>query len=162
MASKRPRVLGLEELLDLRKPLRERPAPLVYFSDAEFSRLVEGAVELKRMPRAAMPLARFEPWPGGGIVQQRCESPPGQICVGRWTPAGPGHGSGVFFDCVCQPVGEPPPLKRPCRLLLDAKPSFRCDGDCDAGGTCRLARFRDPKTGATVLDCACRAVLSPA
>ncbi len=87
MADKRPRVIGLKELLSLRKPLRERPAPLVYFSDKEFARLIKGAVEAKRRPRGA-PLATFEPWPAGGMVQSRCESPPGQVCVGRWTPAG--------------------------------------------------------------------------
>jgi len=39
--TKRPRVIGLEDLLTLDKPLRERPAPLVYLTDAEFSRLTK-------------------------------------------------------------------------------------------------------------------------
>jgi hypothetical protein len=52
VADRRPRVVGLAELLRPRKPLREKPAPLVYFSDKEFARLIKGAAELKRRPRA--------------------------------------------------------------------------------------------------------------
>ena len=59
MAIERPRVIGLRELLALRKPLREVPAPLVFFTKKEFTRLI-----------------------AGGMVQGKCESPPGQTCFG--------------------------------------------------------------------------------
>ena len=76
MTTQHPRVLVLEEFLELRKPLRERPEPLVYFTDEQFTRLVEGAVELDRLPRFTTPLATFVPSPGGGMVPSRCERPP--------------------------------------------------------------------------------------
>jgi hypothetical protein len=165
MAEKLPRVIGLEELLDLRKPLRERPAPLVYFSEKEFAGLIEGALQLKRRPPStARPLAMFDLWPGGGVVQSRCESPPGQVCVGQWTPAGPDHGAGVFFDCVCKAIeGSSPQPKRPCQLMIDPTSGFKCDGECPAG-ICRLGYYRDPSTQRYVLDCRCRSlgVLQPA
>ena len=117
MARERPRVIGLDELLKLRKPLPEKPAPLVYLTDKEFARLTKGAVELPRRPRGA-PLAAFEPWPTGGMVQSKCESLPGQTCFGRWTPAGPGRGAGVYLECVCKGIkddgGKPTP-PTPCR-----------------------------------------------
>jgi hypothetical protein len=161
MASKRPRVLGLEDLLALQKPLKERPSPLVYFSDKEFDGLLEGAVRLKRAPRGGRSFPTFEPWLDGGMVQSKCESPPGQICVGRWTPAGPGHGSGVFFDCRCSPVGGVDPPQLPCRLRIDSSPRFGCSGGCSPGEACRLEYFRNPKSGTTILSCECRAILVP-
>jgi hypothetical protein len=162
MADKLPRVIGLDELLKLEKPLRERPTPLVYFSDKEFARLIKGALELKRRPAVGGgPFATFDPWPGGGVVQSRCESPPGQICVGQWTPAGPGHGGGVFFDCVCKPIdGGPSPQPKSCRLLIDAAGGFKCDGECPTG-LCRLGIYRDPSTQSYVLDCRCRSIGLP-
>jgi hypothetical protein len=163
MPSKLPRVLGLDDLLRLRKPLRERPAALVYFTDKEFSRLLGDAVELKWMPRVVAPLARFEPWPDGGMVPERCASPPGFLCAGQWTPAGPEHGSGAFFECRChKTVVDPDPLPLlPCRLKIDPVKRFTCVGNCQAGRTCRLAFFRDPNTGVTTLDCRCRVQLQP-
>lgn len=67
MATKLPRVIGLEELLGLRKSVRDVLAPLVYFSDKEFARLTEGATELKRRPGrgASLPAlipGRVEGW----------------------------------------------------------------------------------------------------
>jgi hypothetical protein len=166
MADRFPRVIGLKELLSLRKPLRERPAPLVYFSDKEFAGLIKGADQLKRRPPSgARPLASFDDWPGGGVVQSQCESPPGQVCVGQWTPAGPGHGGGVFFTCDCKPIDGPttPPLERPCRLMINPAGGFQCDGECK-GGICRLGYYRDPATERYVLDCRCRVLrgLTPA
>jgi hypothetical protein len=81
METKRPRVIGPDDLLELRRPLREKPAPLVYFSDREFTRLIKGAVELPRRPRGPSVLI-FDSWPCGGMVQGDCESPPGQTCFG--------------------------------------------------------------------------------
>src|SRR5688500_9109891 len=102
MIRKRPRVIGLEELLALRKPLRETPAPLVYFSDRAFARLTQAAVGLDRRPRNAH-LVAFVPWPGGGMVQSQCDRPPAQTCTrNKWTPAGRGHDSGIFFGCTCK------------------------------------------------------------
>jgi hypothetical protein len=157
-----PRVIGLEELLTLQEPLREQPAPLVYFSDKEFARLIKGALQLKRQPAAkAGPLATFDLWPGGGVVQSRCESPPGQICVGQWTPAGPDHGGGIFFDCVCKPSDGGPSLQtRACRLLIDPAGDFKCDGECPSGD-CRLGIYRDTSTDRYVLDCRCRSIGLP-
>jgi len=158
MASKRPRVIGLDELLNLRKPLREKPAPLVYFSDKEFARLIRGAVELPRRPPGA-PLASFEPWPSGGVVQSKCESPKGQVCFGRWTPAGPTHGSGVYLGCVCKAIGggpELPPPEDPCRLVLSPGRRFQCSGNCQVvGQACRLGVWQDATTGRFVLECRC-------
>jgi len=160
MVATLPRVLGLEDLLVLEKPVRERPGPLVYFSDAEFTRLTKGAVVLKRAPKLTTPLAAFDLWPGGGMVQSRCESPPGQICIGQWTPAGPDHGSGVFLGCRCTgPDTTPTPQPTPCQLMLDSTPRFRCVGECEGGKACRLARFQDPSSGRTTLSCACRVLL---
>ena len=157
MATKLPRVIGLEELLSLAKPLKERPAPLVYFSDSEFKRLTEGATELKKRPAREVLLPAFDPWSGGGMVQSRCESPPGQICFGQWRP-GPG-GGGVYFECVCRATeggGLPPPTQKDCRLLIDTNTqSFTCSGEC-VFGSCKLALYRDPNTGRVVLDCRCR------
>jgi len=51
MSDRLPRVIGVKELLALDAPLRERPSPLVYFTDAEFKRAIKGAVELNRRPR---------------------------------------------------------------------------------------------------------------
>lgn len=157
MADTRPRVVGLRELLRLRKPLRERPAPLVYFSAKEFARLIKGAVELERRPRG-VPLAAFDFWPGGGAVLSRCASPKGQICFGQWTPAGPTHGSGVYLGCVCKGIaperGLTPP--EPCRLVINPTGRFQCAGDCQiVSRICRLGRWTDPTTGRLVLDCRC-------
>jgi hypothetical protein len=161
MAEKLPRVIGLEELLKIRKPLRERPAPLIYFSDKEFTRLIAGALQLKRRPpSAALPLAMFDLWPGGGVVQSGCESPPGQVCVGQWTPGGRGRGAGVFFGCVCKGIDDGPsipPLQRPCQLMIDPNSGFKCDGECE-GGVCRLGYYRDTSTGRYVLECRCRSL----
>jgi hypothetical protein len=157
MASKRPRVIGLDELLQLDKPLRESPTPLVYFSDKEFARLIKGAVPLDRRPRGT-PLVAFDPWPGGGVVQSKCESPPGQVCFGRWTPAGEGRGSGVYLGCVCKAIegGEPPPPPpTPCQLVLRSDGGFACSGSCQGTQECRLGVWRDPKTRQFVLDCRC-------
>ena len=155
MGDRLPGVVGLKELLALKKPLRERPAPLVYFTDAEFKRLIKGAVELKRRP-ANPPLAAFDPWSGGGVVQSRCESPPGQICFGQWTPAGPGRSGGIYFECRCRgtpPAIEPPPPT--CQLVLDASGTFQCTGECASTLRCGLAYWRDPNTGRYVLNCRC-------
>ena len=157
MADKRPRVIGLRELLKLRRSLRESPAPLVYFSGREFARLIRTAVELPRRP-SGPPLASFDPWPGGGMVQSRCESPPGQVCFGRWTPAGPGRGQGIYFECVCRPEpgGPPPPPEPPCQLLIAPTGAFQCAGTCaDTAQGCRLGVWKDPSTGRFVLDCRC-------
>jgi hypothetical protein len=165
MASKRPRVIGLEELLRLRKPLREKPAPLVYFSAREFARLIKSAVELEDRPRGT-PLASFEPWPSGGVVQSRCESPPGQVCFGQWTPAGPTHGSGVYLGCVCKAIvkgGPPLPPPDPCQLVLSPRRGFQCSGNCQVPGQqCRLGVWKDPTTGRFVLECRCESRLVPA
>jgi hypothetical protein len=159
MATKLPRVIGLKELRGLRKSLRERPAPLVYFSDREFARLVEGATELKRRPARQVPLAAFDPWPGGGMVQGNCESPEGQICYGQWT-VGPG-GGGVYFGCRCRGVAdgpEPPPSTTPCQLAIDSSPSrFTCVGECKPGFACRLGLYKEPN-GRIVLDCRCTSI----
>jgi hypothetical protein len=156
MPTKLPRVIGLEELLSLAKPLKERPAPLVYFSGSEFKRLTEGATELKRRPSRDVLLPAFDQWGGGGMVQSRCESPPGQICFGQWRP-GPG-GAGVYFDCVCRPTEGGGPLPSPqkdCKLLIDKNTQrFQCSGDCRFG-SCRLGLYRDPSTGTVMLDCRC-------
>jgi hypothetical protein len=156
MPTKLPRVIGLDELLGLRKSLRERPAPLVYFSDREFARLVEGATELKRRPSREVPLAAFEPWPGGGMVQDKCESPEGQICWGQWT-VGPG-GGGLYFGCRCRGLEggpETPPLQTPCQLAIDLSSSqFTCVGECKPGFSCRLGLYEEP-SGRVVLDCRC-------
>jgi hypothetical protein len=155
MATKLPRVIGLEELLRLRKPLSERPAPLVYFSDSEFARLTKGATELKRAPSRGAPLAAFEPWAGGGMVQSRCESPEGQICWGQWT-IGPG-GGGVYFGCRCRLIGggSIPLVPTTCDLVLDKRSSrFECVGQCRAGLACGLSLYRQP-SGRTVLGCRC-------
>ena len=158
MAEKRPRVIGLRELLKLRKPLRESPAPLVYFSGREFARLIRSAVELPRRP-GGRPLAAFDPWPGGGIVQSRCESPPGQVCFGRWTPAGPGRGDGVYFDCVCKAIPDgpaPPTPKSSCQLAIGPAGALQCAGNCVAvGSRCRLGGWKDPATGRYILECRC-------
>jgi hypothetical protein len=153
MASTLPRVIGLEQLLKLRKPLRERPAPLVYFTDREFSRLLDGATELTRRP-GKPPLAAFEPWSGGGMVQSRCESPEGQICYGQWTP-GPA-GGGVYFGCRCRLIeGGPSPVpSNPCTLSITPQGRFECVGTCDFGRSCGLAFYRD-QTGRYVLGCRC-------
>jgi len=138
-------------------PLREKPAPLVYFSSKEFARLIKGAVELERRPRAA-PLAAFDFWPGGAAVQSRCQSPKGQVCFGQWTPAGPTHGSGVYLGCVCKgtaPERTPVP-PAPCQLMISRAGRFQCTGDCQiVDQSCRLGRWTDPTTGRLVLDCRC-------
>jgi hypothetical protein len=154
MAAKLPRVIGLKELLSLRKPLRERPAPVAYFSDREFARLIEGATELRRRPGAA-PLAAFEPWSGGGMVQGRCESPEGQICYGQWTP-GPA-GGGVYLRCQCRPIDGgpvPPQPRKPCELMISQQGRFQCAGECRFGRTCGLAFYRHPE-GSVMLGCRC-------
>src|SRR5262245_29840540 len=115
MADRMPRVVGLKELLALEKPLRESPAPIIYFTEREFKRLIKGAEELERRPRGS-PLVTFDPWPGGGVVQGRCESPVGQVCVGRWIPAGPDRGGGIYFGCTCRGTSTvPPPPPSPCQ-----------------------------------------------
>jgi hypothetical protein len=150
-----PRVIGLVELLKLREPLREKPAPLVYFTDKEFARLIKGATALKRRPRGA-PLATFEPWPAGGMVQSKCESPPGQVCFGRWTPAGSTHGAGVYFTCICRPEKRPlPPAPGTCRLMIGPNGVFQCTGICQQAQRCHLSAWRDPASGRYVLDCRC-------
>jgi len=155
MPTERPRVIGLRELLRLKKSLRETPAPLVYFSNREWRRLIKGAVELPRRPRGA-PLAAFDPWPGGGMVQGKCESPEGQICFGRWTPAGPDHGAGIYFGCVCRATKKtPPPPRVRCQLLLAPTGQLSCAGTCDGLDLCQLLGWRDPATGRYVLDCRC-------
>jgi len=153
MATKLPRVIGLEQLLNIRKPLRERPAPLVYFSDREFARLLEGATELKRRP-GGRPLAAFEPWSGGGMVQSRCESPEGQICYGEVT-GGPA-GVGTYLGCRCRfiegdPVPEPP---EPCKLIISPQGRFECVGTCEFGQSCGLTFYRD-QSGRYVVGCRC-------
>ena len=155
MAEKLPRVLGLAELLALKEPLREKPAPLIYFTDREFQRLLKGAEELTRLPRGTFGRPTFVPT-GGGVVQSSCSSPPGQVCVGQTIFVG-GHGSGIFFDCRCKVINESTPIPPvTCRVLLDEK-GFRCVGDCGASArVCRLGYFRDLKTGIFTLDCRCR------
>lgn len=153
MPTKMPRVIGLDDLLALEKPLRERPAPLVYFSDAEFKRLTREATELKRRPSPGVSLPTFEPWPDGGMVPTRCDSPPGQICFGLWRP-GPGRG-GVYFDCVCRAEPGRTPLPTPdCRLQIDKQNRvFSCTGSCRFGA-CSLGLYRD-SSGMVVLGCRC-------
>jgi hypothetical protein len=154
----RPRVIGLEELLALKKPLRERPAPMVYFSDDEFTGLLAGGERLEARPRARRPLATFLPWSGGGVVQASCTSPPGQICFGQWTPEGRGHGAGTFLGCVCKGLDGTtvPPPKETCRLVLRPNGQFACSGACNGLQTCRLGYYKDPATGVYALDCRCR------
>jgi hypothetical protein len=156
MAERLPRVLGLAELLALKEPLREKPAPLIYFTDREFARLLKGVEELERAPRVTFGRPTFVPT-GSGVVQSSCSSPPGQVCVGQTIPSGPDHPGGIFFDCRCKVIDEPTPIPLiTCRVLLDEK-GFRCVGDCGATGrTCRLGYWRDPKTGIVTLDCRCR------
>jgi hypothetical protein len=157
MAEKLPRVLGLAELLATKALPREKPAPLIYFTDREFTRLLKGVDELKRAPRSTFGRPTFIPIGGGGVVQSSCSSPPGQICVGQWIPAGPTHGSGIFFGCRCRPVlDQPPPPPVTCQVKLDEK-GFSCVGDCGTtGSTCQLGYWRDPKSGLVTLDCRCR------
>ena len=155
MATTLPRVIGLEDLLALRKPLREKPAPLVYFSDEEFEGLLRDATELTRRPPKALPLAGFDPWPGGGVVQSRCESPPGQTCFGQWSP-GPA-GGGVYFDCRCRPTdGGIPPVdpRTSCRLSINPGSFFECVGECRFG-SCGLSFVRDD-AGRWAIGCRCR------
>jgi hypothetical protein len=96
------------------------------------------------------------------MVQGRCESPPGQVCFGQWTPAGPGHEAGVFFGCECKGIDNGPvlpPPKRSCELMIDltqAQPRFQCVGNCKSGQICRLGYYRNPLTGSFALDCRCR------
>jgi len=154
MADNAPRVLGLKQLLGLKKPLRERPAPLVFFTDAEFKRAIRGAIELKRRP-AERPLVAFTPWEGG-LVQDKCESPEGQICFGQWIPAGQGRDAGIYFGCRCRGTSTPPPPPLRCQLVLDPNGGFKCTGQCSpASQTCQLAFWRDPATGRYVLTCRC-------
>jgi len=153
MATKRPRVLGPNDLLELRRPLREKPAPLIYFTDREFARLIKGAVELSRRPRGPSVLT-FEPWPSGGMVQGECESPPGQICFGRWTPAGPGQGGGVYFECICTPTVDRSPQIR-CQAYLDTAGTLQCTGSCEGADQCRLGFWRNRVTHEVVLACRC-------
>jgi len=155
-----PRVIGLDELLALDQPLGERLAPLVYFTDAEFKRALKGAIELDRRP-AKPPLAAFDTWGGGGVVQSSCQSPPGQICFGQWTPAGDGRSAGVYLGCICKGVDGgrtgPTPV-RPCQLYIDTSGAFQCSGECATLlQRCRLGYWRDPSTGRYVLDCRCAA-----
>jgi hypothetical protein len=156
-----PRVIGLAELLGLSKSIREKPAPLVYFTDREFRLMIKGVVELNRAPRGLVDMPTFLPWPGGGVVAASCSSPPGQICVGPWTPAGPGHGSGVFMGCRCRQVNEPLPVpNRACEILLDADGRLNCVGDCGKSGkSCKLGYWRDPKTGIYTMQCRCERML---
>jgi hypothetical protein len=159
MPTRLPRVLGLDDLLRLRKPLSEKPIPLVYFSDREFARLVKNAVRFPRRPRG-LPLIAFEPWPQGGMVQGDCRGgPDGQVCFGRWIPKGSGRSGGIYFGCVCRVIKGPPhPLPLPqCQLVLDVSTGvFECRGPC--GGRCRLGLWKDPATGTVLLGCRC---LSP-
>ena len=158
MPTKLPRVLGLEQQLRLRKAHDERPEPLVYFSDQEFKRLLKGALELDKKPRGPGPRPTFEPWPSGGMVPGKCESPPGQICWGRWT-VGPA-GGGLYFGCRCRLVdgGPVPPATQPCAIGIDATTrAFRCTGECSRGQDCKLGYYRDPVTRVVTLDCRCRA-----
>jgi hypothetical protein len=83
MASKRPRVIGLDELLNLRAPLREKPAPLVYLSDKESARrrsLIDARARAATVPlvapaRAPSPRAPYALVPGW--VSRDCAIPPG-------------------------------------------------------------------------------------
>jgi hypothetical protein len=150
---RRPRVIGPDDLLALRGPLRERPAPLVYFSDREFARLIKGAVELPRRPRGPSLLV-FEPWPSGGMVQSQCESPPGQVCFGRWTPAGPGRSGGAYFECVCTPTRKPE-RTIPCQAILGTNGTLQCAGDCEGTSECRPGLWKDRPAGEIVLACRC-------
>lgn len=59
MADKLPRILGLEDLLRLERPIREKREPLVYFSDREFTRLLKGVETLQLRFRI---LARSDHW----------------------------------------------------------------------------------------------------
>lgn len=157
MADKLPRVLGLAELLEIKSPLKGKAAPLVYFSEREFRRLLAGVDELKRPPRRTSSLPTFTPVAGGGVVQSACTSPEGQICLGQWIPAGLKHGSGVFFGCRCRgPEGTPEIDAPTCQLKLDGT-SFTCVGECSTGGhVCKLGYWRDISTGTVVLECRCR------
>jgi hypothetical protein len=158
MAVKLPRVLGLADLLRLQKPLREKPEPLVYLTDREFGRLLKGADELPLRPRGNASLATFLPWPGGGMVQQSCESPPGQNCVGQWVPAGPRRSGGLYFGCRCHAADGGIEIVPTCQLLLTST-GFRCVGECTRGGACRPGYWRDPNTRRVTLDCRCRPVI---
>jgi hypothetical protein len=91
------------------------------------------------------------------VVQSKCESPPGQICFGQWTPAGVGRSKGVYFGCRCVPRATTEPPRRPCELVLDTSGAFKCSGEC-ANGECRLAYWRDPNSGRYVLGCRCAAL----
>ena len=160
MSDGRPRVVGLKELLALNKPLRERPSPLVHFTDAEFKRSIKGAVQLERRPTNP-PLAAFDPWSGGGFVQSGCQSPPGQICFGQWTTAGPGRAAGIYLDCTCKAIGggSIPSPQRSCQLMLNPSGAFECTGECPNGlQRCRLGYWLDPTSGRYVLDCRCAAL----
>jgi hypothetical protein len=159
MSERLPQVLGLKELLASEKSLRAIPGPVVYFSDKEFQRAIKDALPLKRRPTNP-PLAAFDPWSGGGFVQSRCESPPGQICFGRWTGAGPGRAAGIYFNCTCRRAPRGPVVKEPalrhCELMLDPSGVFRCTGVCPNNlQRCQTAFWRDPASGRYVLDCRC-------
>lgn len=154
MATERPRVIGLPQILALKKPLRERPAPLVYFSNKEWARLIKGAAKLPRRPRGR-PLAAFEPWPTGGMVQSKCESPEGQICFGQWTPAGPDHDKGIYFGCRCVGTKGPDRPIVACQLMVTQAGRFQCAGECTGLRACRLGAWKDPTSGRYVLDCRC-------
>jgi hypothetical protein len=152
----RPVVLGPADLLRLGK-LSEVKAPyLVYFTNKEFKTLLKGAVQSEVRLRA--PVMVFTP-AAGGMVQSGCESPPGQVCVGRWTPAGPGHSAGVYFGCNCKvPRGEPTPRPLDCHLFIDASGTLRCEGKCTRG-KCTLLYTKEPASGQYRLTCSCRVTL---
>ena len=156
MATELPRVIGLKDLLALREQIKEKPAPLVFFSMKEFERLLRGIEPLKRAPKATFGRPSFVPV-SGGMVQSGCDSPPGQVCVGQWVPAGPGHRSGIFFGCRCRPVVAGPSLEPvTCRVRLD-EGGFSCAGDCKVSGRrCALGYWKDQATGVYTLDCRCR------
>lgn len=160
MADKLPRVIGLDELLSLTKPLRERPAPLIYFTEREFKRMLKGVIALDRPTRGADGVAKFLPWPGGGLVPASCSSPDGQICIGPVTFGGvAGNPTGVIFGCQCHPVdGLPPPFV--CQVVVTKEKRFSCTGKCEKPGhECQIGYWRDPKTGTYTMQCRCKTEL---
>jgi hypothetical protein len=128
---------------------------LVYFTNKEFKTLLKGAIESEGPLRA--PAMVFTPV-AGGMVQSGCASPPGQVCVGRWTPPGPGHSGGVYFGCNCKAINGDPSPQPVCFMFMDSTGTLRCEGKCTRG-TCTLVSAVDPATGQRRVTCSCRVTL---
>ena len=160
MADQRPRVIGLQDLLRLRKRLPEKPAPLVFFTDQEFARLIKGAVELPRRPRGA-PLAAFEPLVDRGHGPGQVREPAGADVLWPVDACGTGAGDGVYFGCVCKAIkdGGGPPLPA-CRPRARPRGGRQISVLGQLPGEPAVSpRSLRKASGRVVLDCRCASVL---